>query len=444
MTRIEPDRPGELAANTPELSTRPSLRSRFRGNHLLNNSLYLMLNSGLQAGSGFIFWVISARLFSVSNVGLATALYSAAGVVGFSALLGLNSTAVRYLPSSRERDVLITAMLTVVAGAGAILAAIYLLIMPYVSPKLAFVSHRPAMEVAFVVLCSIGVVNLLTDSIFIGLRQARFNALVDGGIGGVTKIASSIAIAAAGAGAFGLFAASSAGPSAAALASIVLLLTVDKVRPSLRGTVGALRPLVRFSGANYVGNLLTLLPTFIVPLIVLDRVGVHAAAYYYIAYQMANLLFAGVFAVEQTFLAEGSHADVELRAIMGRSWHLLALFCIPSTAVLAVGAHWLLLLFGHRYSTNGTDILVVLSLSALPLAVFNWLLTVLRLTGQLKPIVIGNVVFAVSTCLLAYLLAPWGVAILSLSWIIGLLLACLVAGVPVWRWSRRFNTRAPA
>jgi O-antigen/teichoic acid export membrane protein len=419
------------------------LRDRFRGNHLVNNSLYLMLNSGLQAGAGFIFWVISARLFSVSNVGLATALYSAAGVVGFSALLGLNSTAVRYLPASHDRDVLITAMLTVVSGAAALLAALYLVIMPFVSPKLAFVVHQPALEIAFVVLSAIGVVNLLTDSIFIGLRQARFNALVDGGIGGIAKIASSIAIASAGAGAFGLFVASAVGSSAAAVASIVLLLTVDKARPSLRGAVSVLRPLVRFSGANYVGNLLTLLPTFIVPLIVLDRVGVHAAAYYYIAYQMANLLFAGVFAVEQTFLAEGSHADVELRAIMGRSWRLLALFCVPSTALLAVGAHWLLLLFGHGYSANGTDVLIILSLSALPLGVFNWLLTVLRLTGQLRAIVIGNVVFAVFTCVLAYLLAPWGVAVLSLAWLIGLVLASIVVGVPVWRWSRQTN-QAPA
>jgi O-antigen/teichoic acid export membrane protein len=443
VTRVEPDHPGEPHARTPDHSSRSSLRDRFRGNHLVNNSLYLMLNSGLQAGAGFIFWVISARLFSVSNVGLATALYSAAGVVGFSALLGLNSTAVRYLPASHDRDVLITAMLTVVSGAAALLAALYLVIMPFVSPKLAFVVHQPALEIAFVVLSAIGVVNLLTDSIFIGLRQARFNALVDGGIGGIAKIASSIAIASAGAGAFGLFVASAVGSSAAAVASIVLLLTVDKARPSLRGAVSVLRPLVRFSGANYVGNLLTLLPTFIVPLIVLDRVGVHAAAYYYIAYQMANLLFAGVFAVEQTFLAEGSHADVELRAIMGRSWRLLALFCVPSTALLAVGAHWLLLLFGHGYSANGTDVLIILSLSALPLGVFNWLLTVLRLTGQLRAIVIGNVVFAVFTCVLAYLLAPWGVAVLSLAWLIGLVLASIVVGVPVWRWSRQTN-QAPA
>ena len=83
----------------------PSLAARWGQNHLVRNSLYLMLNSGLQATAGLVFWVISARLFSVNDVGLATALFSAMGIVAFAALLGLNSTVVRYLPRSTERNV---------------------------------------------------------------------------------------------------------------------------------------------------------------------------------------------------------------------------------------------------------------------------------------------------------------------------------------------------
>ena len=180
-----------------------------------------------------------------------------------------------------------------------------------------------------------------------------------------------------------------------------------------------------------------------VPLIVLDRVGVHASAYYYIAYLMVSLLFAAVFAVEQTFLAEGSHVGVDLPAVMRRSWRLLALFCIPATVALAVGAHWLLLLFGRRYSENGTDVLIVLATSAIPLAAFNWLLTVLRLIGRLQPIVIGNVVFAVLTCGLAWVLAPHGLVVLSLAWPVGLTAAAVTVGIPVWRWARSSSESEP-
>ena len=89
-----------------------------------------------------------------------------------------------------------------------------------------------------------------------------------------------------------------------------------------------------------MGNLLTLLPTFVIPLH-RARPGrrFHQAAYYYIAYLLVSLLFAGVFAVEQAFLSEGQATRIqELRVIMRRSWRLLAVFCVPATLVLMVAA----------------------------------------------------------------------------------------------------------
>ncbi len=419
----------------PLAQGRPSWATRWRQNHLVSNSVYLMLNSGLQAAAGFVFWIISARLFSVADVGLATALFSVLGVTSFAALLGLNSTVVRYLPQSSKPNVLMTASMVIVAGFGALLTLGYLAVLPVVSPKLTFVVHDAAMAAGVVVLGGIfGPLNLITDSIFIGLRQAKFNALVDGGVGGIVKIGAAVAVA--GAGAYGLFVASAIGYAAAAVASLLLLVTVNHFRPSLRGSRAVLRPLRRFSGANYLGNLLTLLPTFVIPLIVLDRVGVHEAAYYYIAYLLVSLLFAGVFAVEQAFLSEGSHEDQELRVVMRRSWRLLALFCIPATVILMLAARWLLLLFGHNYSEHGTDVLIVMATAVIPFAAFNWLLTVLRLVGRLRAIVAGNVVYALVTCALAWVLAPRGLTILSVAWPVGLTVASATVAVPVWRWAR--------
>jgi O-antigen/teichoic acid export membrane protein len=429
----------------PEIRTiaasQVSLLVRLRRNHLVSNSLYLILNSGLQAGAGFIFWIISTHLFSVTNVGLATSLVAAEGVIAFAALLGLNSTMVRYLPGAKDRSVLITSALALVVSTAVIFSSLYVLIIPLVAPRLAFVTHKPILALGFVLLTSVGALNLLTDSIFIGLRQARYNALVDGGIGGVTKIVAAVVVA--GAGAYGLFFAVSIGYSVAAFASLILIAMDDHFRPSIRGFSQVLKPLLRFSGANYVGNVLTLLPTFIVPLVVLDRIGVHATAYYYIAYQVVSLLYAAVFAVEQTFLAEGSHDDVDLRKIMRRSWRLLALFCVPASLLLALSAHWLLLVFGRSYSANGTLILIILAASALPLAAFNWLLTVLRLTGQLGAIMTATVVFAALTCGLAWILAPRGLSTLVLAWPLGLTVATCIAAVPFWRWSRRHAAPPP-
>ena len=130
--------------------------------------------------------------------------------------------------------------------------------MPVISPKLAFVTHNPAKEIGFVLLRRPDQSNLLTDSVFIGLREARFNALVDGVFGGMAKIVAAVAVA--GTGAYGLFVASTIGYVVAAVSSLVLLVIVAKMRVSLRGVRAVLGPLVRFSVANYVGIFLDLAP----------------------------------------------------------------------------------------------------------------------------------------------------------------------------------------
>jgi O-antigen/teichoic acid export membrane protein len=421
----------------PEAQSTFSLISklgRLKQNHLLSNSLYLMLSSGLQAAAGFLFWIISAHLFNGGDVGQASSLYAAEGVIADAALLGLNSTIVRYLPTAKDRNVFITTALALVSISAAIIAFLYVIVIPYIAPRLAFVTHKPALAIGFVLLSVAVAVNMLTDSIFIGLRKSGYNALVDGGIGGVAKLAGTVIIA--GAGAYELFVASSAGFVVAALASIILIARSERFHPTLRGSRQLLKPLLRFSGANYLGNVLMLLPNLVVPLIVLDRLGVHDAAYYYIGYQMAALLYAAVYAIEQTFLAEGSHDDVNLRQMMRRSWRLLAGLCIPASIVLAGSAHWLLLLFGGSYSAHSTDVLIILALTTLPFGAFYWLLTVLRLIGKLNSIVAANIAAGVLTCVLAWILAPHGLSMLVLAWPIGLTAAAITAAVPVWRWSR--------
>lgn len=433
-------RPAPSRVNVPR-HARPgaSPLARLRSNHLLTSSLFLILNSGLQAAAGFIFWILSAHLFSVADVGLATSLLAVAGAVGFLSLLGLNSTVVRFLPGAEDPNTLITSSLALVAAATVVFGAGYLVIVPYVAPKLAFVDHNPLIAIGFIAMAALGTLNLLTDAIFIGLRQARFNVLVDGVIGGVTKIVAGIAVA--GAGAFGLYIAATIGYTTAAVASVILLLTVLRYRPKLKGSAATLVPLVRFSGANYLGNLFTLLPTFVLPLIVLDRIGARATAFYYIAFQVANLLYAGVYAVEQSFLAEGSQTDADLRHMMRRSSRLLALFCVPSSLLIAAASPWLLLLFGKTYSSSGAVVLAIFALSALPLAALNWLLTVLRLTGKLGTIMTANFTFAVVTCVVAWALAPHGLAMMAVAWPVGLASATLIASITVLRSSRKGTLR---
>ena len=156
------------------------------------------------------------------------------------------------------------------------------------------------MVAGFVLLASAAAVNLLTHSVFIASRKASYCALTDGGVSGITKIVSGLILA--GTGAYGLFCACAAGFATAAVVSLALIAMALHWRPALRRAFRALKPLLRFSSTNYAGNICMLLPTLVIPLIVLDRLGASAAAYYFVAFQIATLLYSAVYAVEQAFL----------------------------------------------------------------------------------------------------------------------------------------------
>jgi O-antigen/teichoic acid export membrane protein len=395
--------------------------------HMVRNSLYLILSSGLQAALGFTFWIIAARLFSTTDVGKASSLISATTVIALLALLGLNSAFVHYLPTAPNRNALISAGILLVAVCGACIGLLYVFVIPVLAPRLAFVTHQPKLAVGFVLLTAAAAVNLLTDSIFIASRKAGYCALADGGIGGAVKVVSAVILS--GTGAYGLFCASVGGFASAALASLVLVITSLHWRPSLRKPLRTLKPLLRFSGANYAGNALNMLPPLVVPLIALDRLGAQAGAYYFVAFQVATFLYSGAQAVEQTLLAEGSRSDADSRELRRRSRRVLMVMCIPACLVLVVAAHWVLLVFGTRYSQHGTPSLILLALAAIPIAANNWLWTVLRLSGQLQALVLSNGVYAVVICGLAWLLAPHGLTGLTAAWPIGSLLSAAVAAV---------------
>ncbi len=412
-----------------------ALLTRLQTDHLMRNSLYLVLSTAVQAALGYAFWIVAARLFSTGNVGRASSLISATGLIAFLALLGLNSTFVRFLPIEPKRNSLITAGLVLVAICGAAIGSGYVLLTPLLAPKLAFVAHNPVLAVGFVLLAAAAAVNLLTDSIFIAARKAGYNAVIDGGIGGIAKLVSCVVLV--GTGAYGLFCASAGGFAAAAVASLVLMTRVVRWRPTLRSSRQVLLPLLRFSGANYAGNMLNMLPTLVVPLIVLDRLGAETAAYYFVAFQTVTLLYSGAAAVEQALLAEGAHDGAVGRELRRRSLRLVMALCVPAWLVLTVAARWIMLAFGVRYSLHATDALIVLAAAAVPLAFMNWSLTLLRLAGKLRAIVLSNAVYVVAISSVAWILAPRGLTAICAAWPIGALLATITAGVAVAATARR-------
>src|SRR5215470_8779776 len=160
----------------------------FRTDSLFQNSIYLILSTGTIAGFAFLFWVICSQLFTPSEIGTATTLISAMTVISYASLFGFNNTFVRFLPTSSDRNNELNTGLLLSAGGAILLSLLYLIAIPQVAPKLIFLRENLWYELAFLIIAACSALNLLTDFIFVALRAAKYNLLIDGFILGGTKL----------------------------------------------------------------------------------------------------------------------------------------------------------------------------------------------------------------------------------------------------------------
>lgn len=413
---------------------------RFAQDALLRNSFFLALNAGTMAAVAFVFWLVNSHLFTVGQIGTATTLLSGASIIAIFSLVGFNSTFVRFLPASRQRDEEINTGLLIVFVTALVGATLYVLLIPLIAPRLELVRASFGFAAGFVVLTAFWGVNLVTDSVFIAFRKAQYNVLVDGLIQGAVKLALPVLLV--GLGAYAMFLASGLAAAAAVVASIVFMFRTVTYRPRLSVSLDVLRRTWDYSAANYAANLLLLCPAAVIPLVILDVRGAREAGFFFMAFQVANLLFQLGYAVSASFFAEGSYEGCDLPVLLRRTVRLILLVCVPCSVLVALTAHWILLVFGQAYSANGASTLAILALSA-PLVALCWAaMTILRITKQLAAVVVVSAVYAVAIVGLALLGVGQGLQWVAVAWLVGntaggLLAAWLAAAH--YRGSRRLS-----
>jgi O-antigen/teichoic acid export membrane protein len=388
---------------------------------LFKNSFYLMINTGVQAALGFIFWIICAHLFSPAEIGIGTALISAMGLISYASALGFNNTFTRFLPNSTNRDNEINTGVLLVISAAIIVAFAYVIFIPYTTPALAIIHKNIWYAIGFVVMVALAAINLLTDSIFIAYRGAKFNLFIDGIIMGLTKVFLPFVFI--GLGAYGVFVAAGSAASVAMVASILSLIFYFNYKPRLHIDLSVLKNVFHYSFANYIGDLLNIAPTLVLPLIIIDRLGSANAGYYYLALSVANLLNAVGISVATSLFAEGSYGEVALHKLVKRSAIMIAAIMVPAGLVLAFLGPFVLEIFGKSYSQGGAHVIIVLALAAPAVAAYTVGSVILRIKNQLYSIIAVNVVYFLGVSGLAFFWAGYGITWVAGAWLAGNIIA---------------------
>src|SRR5689334_16443748 len=156
---------------------------------MLTNSVMLFGTSLLMAGFGALFWVLAARLQSPETVGLAGPLVATSDTLALFAQLGLNIALVRTMPRSDRKAADVIASVVVVACAGALFAAVFVLLLPWTSPRLHQALDSPLADVVFVCLVAATAINVLSDNVFLAIDRVRSYFFLNGFVLGVAKCA---------------------------------------------------------------------------------------------------------------------------------------------------------------------------------------------------------------------------------------------------------------
>jgi colanic acid/amylovoran biosynthesis protein len=423
------------------LRTRPPSRLRpLSADPLVRNSMFLMANTATMALFGFTFWLLVAHFYPPRQVGVAATLISSMNAMANLSLLGFNTTFVRYLPRSRRRNAEINTGLTLVGGLALVLSVTYVVVAPLITPRLGLLSANHWVSLGFVLLTIGAGVNLVTDSIFIAYRSAKFNLLIDGLIGSSMQIILAVSLISLGS--FGIYAAQGSAALAAMVCSIGFLIAKFGFKARPRVDRGVLADVMRYSSLNYAANLLNIVPTLVLPVIVLSALGPAAAGFYYLAFMMANLLFTIGFAVSQAMFAEGSYSERSLKQLALRAGALVGGIMVPASIVFAVVGPKVLSVFGSDYAAHSRDTLILLGIAGPIVGIYTLSSAMLQILHLSKVRVVANAIYAVVICGTAVALADRGIAWVAGAWLIGnAVAATFMLAAIAWH---RLTTRAAA
>ena len=387
-------------------TSKERLRQLF-GISLYRNALYLVIVNLALPATGLAFWVIAARFYSAEDVGLASAIIAAMALLASLSTLGLNFGLIRFLPhSGQNANPMINSCFTISGLASIVLCVIFFAGLSIWSPALLFLRQNPTYLAAFIVFTVANALSLMVNDTFIAERRSGF-ALARGLIFGVLRLPLPILLAAF-FHSFGIFASWGISLAVALVISVLIFLPRAQTGYRLLPTISksAVNEMMHFSLANYISNQFWFLPSFILPIMVLNLLGAELNAYFYIAWVVGSALAMVPFAIAMALFAEGSYNKQRLGADAWRSLKLTSLIIVPVVIVIVIIADKLLLLFGSSYSESGTMLLRIMALSTFPTAINYIYLSIKRVEKKLAVLLKLTAFIAIATLALSYLLLP--------------------------------------
>jgi O-antigen/teichoic acid export membrane protein len=334
-----------------------------RHQDLLSNAGSLFATTGVTSALGFVYWTIAAREFSQQAVGYGSAAASAMTLLGTIGMLGLGTLLVGELPRGSGGPGLVSAAL-LACGLGSLVIGLgFAAVAPHVNARFGVILGTPARATLFAAGVMFTGVTMVWDQATIGLLRGGLQ-LWRNSVLAITKLLILVATAVLLHDKFGFgIILSWVVGTALSLVFVAIRLRFNGTRILHRPDWGVLRGLGRTAMAHNWLNLAITMPLSLTPVLVTVIVSPSANAAFYVATMLTNFLFI-VPAHLATVLFAVVAADPRVVARKLRfALRLSYLIGLPGMAILILGSHLVLGLFGKGYAADATVPMCLLTLS---------------------------------------------------------------------------------
>jgi O-antigen/teichoic acid export membrane protein len=412
---------------------------------LMRNSMAIMSSTVLTSLLGYVFWMISARHFSPDVNGTAAATTSAIAATVLIASVGGAAALVEWLPrctTALEWRQRVTTGIVVAAVAGLIGAIAVAGVLGFGLRTLPQVA-TPIGAVLFCTACVFFAVGQVIDYIAVAEHRGSLLLLRNLVLCGLRIPLLFIPVATV----TGADTILLAWTVAAALSLVWVAATFGaRSGKSLRLSFDGLGTNVRQMASALVGqHLITvsaMLAGYVLPIVVYTRLSATENAYFYITWMLGSVFFMISPAVSAGLFVEGAANPSDIRALVRRCVVIVAvLLAVPMIVYLTCG-RLILGMFGTDYVTHGYALLLLLTASAIPDAITNIAVAVLRVTGRMPAALALNGGMLIACVGAAWFVLPLtGIAGAGLCWIASQAVGALWV---LARWRRIVDSSRPA
>lgn len=370
---------------------------------------------------GFVSWLVAARLFAPTEVGLASAAVSAMMLCTQIAILGVGSAVIVLLPQHIQNPSrLLNTAFSIVGSAALVASGLSLMLISSFSQELKVVSSTPIYMVLFLVVSGFGTLGILFDQVAVAQRRG-YQALMRGIVSGTITI-SLIALLPLSTGVktsqviFSAWALGGLGACTLGVTQLRRSLADYHYRPALETDLA--RRLLAVGLPNWALTIVERAPALIMPIMVTEFVSPETNAYWYAVWMMAWVVFIVPIQVGLTLFAEIARRPDALSSIIRHGVRSSLVIGVAGAAVLAVLAPLALSLLGSSYAAAGSQALRVLVVGVIPLTFTQAYFAASRATGRLtEAILTGLVVGIASVCLAPAAGIKYGLVGMAMVWV---------------------------